>query len=171
LTLLAYRARYVANVAELQTLWQQQRTRLMSRGVRERAADLATCIELSLHHPLMSAAGRGCWLVGLLPAGVRLTDLPALLPEVGIDAAANVRQVGGLTFDDRTTNRLRTLAPVRDHLAEVLPPAPEDRGRACVLLPDAGELATRLGPKGVGGKRPHPRVDNLTAMSARVERR
>jgi len=111
-------------------------------------------------------------LVGLLPAGVRLTDLPALLPEVGIDAAANVRQVGGLTFDDRTTNGcarwLRCAEPPGGS-------APARRRTAAApwrLLPDGG----RTGRPGWGRRgaeasaRITEELDNLTAMvRARVE--
>jgi tetratricopeptide (TPR) repeat protein len=86
-------------------------------------------------------------LLGILPDGIRREDLGQLLPPDGVDAAATLRQVGGLTFDEG--RRLRVLAPVRDYLAANHAPRPEDRERAigfyCQVAGTEGSKAGRAG--------------------------
>jgi tetratricopeptide (TPR) repeat protein len=129
LIVLAYQGRYYADVRELAGAWRRKRTDLLTKGVKKRDADIGACIELSLGSPLMTEeARRLLGLLGLLPDGIRRDDLGELLPPDGADAAATLRHIGGLTFDDGP--RIRVLAPVRDYLAAKHPPRPEDRERA-----------------------------------------
>jgi tetratricopeptide (TPR) repeat protein len=129
LTVLAYQARVYADVRELAAAWRRKQTALLTKGVLRRDADIGACIELSLGSRLMTdQARRLLAMLGLLPDGIRRDDLAALLPPDGPDAAATLRQVGGLTFDDGA--RVRVLAPMRNYLAAKHPPSPEDRERA-----------------------------------------
>jgi tetratricopeptide (TPR) repeat protein len=166
LTVLAHQAQSYADVAELADAWRRRRTGLLTKGVRKRDADIGACIELSLGSPLMTEEGRRLLaLLGLLPDGIRREDLAELLPPDGVDAAAALRRVGGLTFDDGP--RLRVLAPVREYLAANHLPLPEDRERAvsfyCAVADTEGDRAGKA-----GGAEAIARVaaeaGNLTAM-------
>jgi tetratricopeptide (TPR) repeat protein len=148
LTVLAHQAQSYADVRELTDAWRRRRTGLLTKGVKQRDADIGACIELSLTSPLMTEPGRRLLtLLGLLPDGIRRDALAELLPPDGVDAAAVLRRVGGLTFDDGP--RLRVLAPVREYLAASYPPRPEDRERAvgfyCVVAYKEGHRAGYAG--------------------------
>lgn len=81
-------------------------------------------VEASVTAPLMTAeAARLLSLLGVLPDGVAREDLAVLLPEAGLAGVAVLRQLG-LAFGEG--DRLRTLAPVREHIAANHPPAPAD---------------------------------------------
>ena len=80
-------------------------------------------------------------VLGVLPDGIARGDLEALLPGFGNAAAGILRQVA-LAFDE--AGRLRTLAPVREHVAVHHPPASEDLARA---IDHYAGLAKELGPK------------------------
>jgi tetratricopeptide (TPR) repeat protein len=148
LTVLAYQGRFYVDVRELAGAWRRKRTDLLTKGVKKRDADIGACIELSLGSPLMTEeARRLLGLLGILPDGIRRDDLEALLPPDGPDAAATLRHVGGLTFDDGP--RIRVLAPVRDYLAAKHPPRPEDREWAityyCAVADFEGNKAGKEG--------------------------
>jgi len=147
-TLLAYQARFVAELEELANAWRTKRTALLSKGVKRRDADLGASMELSLGSRHMTeGARRLLTLLGLLPDGVRRADLAELLPPDGPGAASSLRQVGGVAFDEGP--RLRVLAPVRDYLAASHPPSDEDRERAvrfyCGVAEADGSKAGKLG--------------------------
>jgi tetratricopeptide (TPR) repeat protein len=147
-TLLAYQARFVAELGELAAAWRRKRTSLLTKGVKERRADIGACVELSLANQRMTdGARRLLSLLGLLPDGIRRQDLEELLPRDGPEAAICLRQVGGLAFDDGP--RLRVLAPVREFLAGNYPPSAEDRERAihfyCRLADQEGNKVGALG--------------------------
>ena len=89
---------------------------------------MAVSVEASVTAPLMTAPARRLLsLLGTLPDGIAREDLTALLPEDGLAAAAMLRQLG-LAFGEG--DRLRTLAPVREHVAAAHPPEPADLDQA-----------------------------------------
>jgi tetratricopeptide (TPR) repeat protein len=164
-TLLAYQARFYADLQELADAWRKKRAALLTKGVKKREADIGASIEMSLGCPLLTAdARRLLALLGILPDGIRRADLAELLPPDGVEAAAALRRVGGLAFDEGP--RLRVLAPVREYLAANCPPGGDDRVRAidffCRLAGDGEKVG------GLGGAEASARitaeVGNLAAM-------
>ena len=101
---------------------------LARMGGERRELSVAVSVEASVTAPLMTPAGRRLVsLLGVLPDGVARQDLTALLPGGGLAAAAVLRQLG-LAFGEG--DRLRTLAPVREHVAAAHPPEAADLDRA-----------------------------------------
>ena len=85
--------------------------------------DLAASIALSLASPRLTDAGRRLFAVlGRLPHGLARADLPAIMPRDGATAANALAQTGLVLPDPE---RLRMLAPVREHAAEHTPGEPE----------------------------------------------
>ena len=122
-------------------------------------------IELSLTDPRMTPEGRRLLaLLGQLPDGIAHQDLTALLPSVGLRAAATLRQVG-LVFDE--ADRLRMLAPIRHHAETAHPPQPADLDHAvthyCQL---ANTVGWRVGAEGgaEAAQRILTETGNLTRM-------
>jgi hypothetical protein len=157
LTLLAHQAGACEELWELADAWRRKRAALLTKGVKKKDADLGASIELSLNCPLLTAdARRLLSLLGLLPDGVRVADLAELLPPDGADAARSLRQVGGLTFDER--QRTRVLAPVREYLAANHPAQAEDQERAigffCQVAAKQGDRVGRVVRRRVSASRP-----------------
>jgi tetratricopeptide (TPR) repeat protein len=127
--LMAYAAQGQPDLAEVAARWRAERTGMLARmGGARRELSVAVSVEASVTAPLMTAPGvRLLGLLGVLPDGVAREDLAALLPEDGLAAAAVLRQLG-LAFGEG--DRLRTLAPVREHIAAAHPPAPADLNQA-----------------------------------------
>jgi hypothetical protein len=123
-------------------------TKLASAGGgKHRLDNLDISYELSIDGPRMNdPARRLLSLLGVLPSGVALQDIAAILPDVGEEAAHTLRQVG-LAFDE--TDRLRVLAPLREHLQRNRQPADDDRKRAtrhyCNLAAVAGQKVGAVG--------------------------
>src|SRR5262249_44344087 len=69
LTLLAYQARYYADLSELAGAWRRKRAALLTKGgVKKREADIGASIGMSLGCPLLTAdARRLLALLGILP--------------------------------------------------------------------------------------------------------
>jgi tetratricopeptide (TPR) repeat protein len=109
--------------------WRAERTGMLTRmGGERRGLSVAVSVETSVGSPLMTAGARRLLsLLGVLPDGAAHPDLDVLLPGAGLGAAAVLRQLG-LAFDEEA--RLRTLAPVRDHIAAAHPPHPADLNAA-----------------------------------------
>jgi tetratricopeptide (TPR) repeat protein len=168
--LLAYAAQGQPDLAELRQRWQQERVGLLERmGGGRRELSVPVSVELSLKDPRMTPEGRRLVaLLGQLPDGIAHDDLNWLLPEVGLRAAATLRQVG-LAFDE--AGRLRMLAPIREHAASAYPPEPADLERAvgyyCQL---ASTVGWRVG--GEGGAEAAEQIlgetSNLTSMLDRA---
>ena len=127
--LMAYAAQGQPDLAEVAQRWRTERTGMLERMRRERRElSVAVSVEASVTASLMTApALRLLSLLGLLPDGVAREDLAVLLPDSGLAAAAVLRQVG-LAFSEG--DRLRTLAPIREHVAATHPPDPADLDRA-----------------------------------------
>jgi hypothetical protein len=124
--LMAYAAQGQPDLAEVAARWRAERTAMLARmGGAARELSVAVSVEASIASPLMTEPGRR--LLGVLPDGVAREDLAALLPQAGLAAAAVLRQVG-LAF--REGDRVRTLAPVREHVAAAHPPQAGDLDRA-----------------------------------------
>jgi tetratricopeptide (TPR) repeat protein len=169
IVLLARRAQG-AVLSELCADWNEKRAELLSRpGMSaDRLTSWAVSVELSWTSPRMTEpARRLASLLALLPDGLALDDVAALLPEHGRDAARVLDQVS-LTYVEE--GRRRMLAPIREHLAAVHPPAGGDLARC---MEHYRALATEFGPRpGRDGgaeavARLAPETANLDAMIRR----
>jgi tetratricopeptide (TPR) repeat protein len=121
--LMGYAAQGQPDLGEVTQRWRAERTGMLARmGGATRELSVAVSVEASITSPLMTApAARLLSLLGVLPDGVAREDLAGLLPAAGLAAAAVLRQLG-LAFGEG--GRLRTLAPVREHIAAAHPPGP-----------------------------------------------
>jgi tetratricopeptide (TPR) repeat protein len=127
--LLAFAARTEPSLDRLATRWRLERAALLDRGVG--AADprlsVPASVELSWKGAFMGVdAQRVGALLALAPAGLSLADLDRAVPDSAARGAARLRQQA-LAFDDG--ERLRMLAPIREHIAAHHPPSDEDRDR------------------------------------------
>ena len=164
--LMAYAAQGQPDLGEVAQRWRAERTGMLARmGGARRELSVAVSVEASVTAPLMTApALRLLSLLGVLPDGVGREDLTALLPEDGLAAAAVLRQLG-LAFGEG--DRLRTLAPVREHIAANHPPDPADLDQA---ISQYAQLAAITGRQvgGSGGARAVTRLQaetgNIAAM-------
>ena len=127
--LMGYAAQGQPDLAEVAQRWQAERTGMLQRmGGARRELSVAVSVEASVTAPLMTApAARLLSLLGTLPDGVAREDLAALLPKAGLGSAAVLRDLG-LAFGEG--DRLRTLAPIREHVAATHPPGPADLDQA-----------------------------------------
>ena len=127
--LMAYAAQGQPDLAEVAQRWQAERTGMLQRmGGATRELSVAASVETSITSPQMTApAHRLLALLGVLPDGIDREDMTVLLPGSGLGAAAVLRQ-HGLAFNEGT--RLRTLAPIREHVAAAHRPGPEDLAHA-----------------------------------------
>ena len=168
--LMGYAAQGQPDLAEVAQRWQAERTGMLARlGGARRELSVAVSVEASVTAPLMTApAARLLSLLGVLPDGIAREDLAALLPEDGLAADAVLRQ-HGLAFGEG--DRLRTLAPVREHVAAAHPPDPGDLDGA---VSHYAQLAAVTGAQigGSGGAQAAARLraetGNITAMLERA---
>ena len=168
--LMAHAAQGQPDLTRVAERWRQQRTGMLGRmGGARRELSVAVSVEASVTTPLMTApAARLLSLLGVLPDGVAREDLAALLPEDGLAAAAVLRQLG-LAFDEG--ERLRILAPVREHIAATHPPEPADLDR---VVSHYAQLAATLGDQAGQSEgvwvaiRLQAETGNITAMLERA---
>jgi tetratricopeptide (TPR) repeat protein len=168
--LLGYAAQGHDDLAEIEARWRAERTAMLARmGGTSRELSVPVSVEASVTSPLMTPpATRLLSLLGVLPDGIARDDLTELLAGDGLAAAAVLRQLG-LAFGEGS--RLRTLAPVREHIAATHPPAPADLGKAVSLYT---QLAYRSGgqvgrPGGAQAvSRLQAETGNITAMIERA---
>ena len=127
--LMAYAAQDQGDLAKVAARWRDERTGILARlGGARRELSVAVSVEVSVTSPLMTGGSRRLLsLLGMLPDGIASDDLTELLPGNGLAGAAVLRQLG-LAFGEG--DRLRTLAPVREHIAATHPPAPADLNQA-----------------------------------------
>jgi tetratricopeptide (TPR) repeat protein len=139
--LMGYAAQGQPDLRTVSEQWRQERVAMLQRmGGGRRELSVAVSVEASVTAPLMTVSARRLLaLLGVLPDGVTRDDLTDLLPGGGRGAAAVLRQLG-LAFDEG--NRLRTLAPVREHVATAHPPESLDLTRAVTHY---AQLAAALG--------------------------
>jgi DNA-binding SARP family transcriptional activator len=154
--LLGFAARTESSLERLATRWQLERAALLDRGVG--AADprlsVPASVELSWKGAFMGVdAQRVGSLLALAPAGLALVDLDQVVPDGAARGAARLRQQA-LAFDDG--ERLRMLAPIREHIAAQHPPRDEDRDR---LLDLWEQLALTNVVGRVGGETAAQRLD------------
>jgi tetratricopeptide (TPR) repeat protein len=155
--------------------WRRERTGMLQRmrGDR-RELSIAVSVEASVTSPLMTdGARRLLSLLGVLPDGIAHEDLEVLLLNGGLAGAAVLRQLG-LVFDE--ADRLRTLAPVREHIAAAHPPQPADLDTAVGHYAQLAATTGRQVGTGVGAQavaRLQAETGNITAMltQAAVDRR
>jgi tetratricopeptide (TPR) repeat protein len=127
--LLAYAARTEPSLDRLATRWWLERAALLDRGVG--AADprlsVPASVELSWKGAFMGVdAQRVGALLALAPAGLSLVDLDRAVPDDAARGAARLRQQALASGDGE---RLRMLAPIREHIAAHHPPRDDDRDR------------------------------------------
>ncbi len=128
--LLAHAADGESTLDRLAQRWRVERIRLLSRGA----------VDTSWRSPAMTEPARRLLsLMGQLPDGIAHDDIEPLLARGGSAAASQLRRMG-LAFDQ--AGRLRTLPPVRHHLAEAHRPDENDWQHA---IAHYGELADSLG--------------------------
>lgn len=107
--------------------WTLERTKLLSRG-SDRYSSVAVCVELSWSSPrLTSEAQRLLSVLARLPAGAAKEDRDGFFPVPEPANAIALLQKMALIYSEGP--RWRLLAPIREHLAHLHPPGPEDWGR------------------------------------------
>jgi tetratricopeptide (TPR) repeat protein/nucleoside phosphorylase len=168
ITLLAHPAEG-ESLANLRNEWEQKRTELLAREGAEpgRETCWAASMAVSINSRQMTdGAKRLLALLGRLPNGVAIEDLDAVLPGGGREAKRRLVQAG-LAYDAQGRDRVRMLAPVREHVRAKLPPARND---LAAVLTHYALLASALGPC-VGAaegakaiKRLAPETANIDAM-------
>jgi tetratricopeptide (TPR) repeat protein len=168
--LMAYAAQGQADLAEVAARWRAERTAMLARmGGTSRELSVAVSVEASVTSPLMTdEAARLLSLLGTLPDGIARDDLTELLPGGGL-AAADVLRKLGLGFGEG--DRLRTLAPVREHIAASHPPEPADLGKtishyAQLAYVTGRQFGSREGAHAVA--RLQADTGNITAMLERA---
>lgn len=130
----------LAGVAER---WRAERTAMLERmGGARRELSVAVSAEISISSPRTSpSARRQLALLGVLPDGISHADLAVMLPDIGLAAAAELRQLA-LAFDDG--ERLRVLAPIREYVAANHEP---DGADLTMAIGHYAQLAARIGRK------------------------
>jgi hypothetical protein len=143
ITLLAHAAEGV-NLAGVVHEWETKHTALLRKdGAKAgRGTSWAASMALSVNSPRMTDdAPRLLAVLGRLPDGIATGDVHVLWPERGRAAQRKLVQVG-LAYEDE--ERLRLLAPVREHVREHLPPQRKDLART---MAHYGDMAVKLGPQ------------------------
>ncbi len=164
ITLLAHQAEGEPTLETLYQRWQRERTAMLQRAdAKDRLTNIELSYELSLHGPRMTDGGRRLLsMLALLPNGLALTDVGAVMPDGG-DAAAMTARKAGLIQDE--AGRMRLLAPLREYLRRKYPPEDSDRGRLVShFVGLAEELAGKVGRTG-GAEA----ANRLTPEAANVE--
>ncbi|HEY1346660.1 MAG TPA: tetratricopeptide repeat protein [Streptosporangiaceae bacterium] len=161
--LMAYAAQGQDDLAEVAARWRAERTKMLARmGGTSRELSVPASVEASVTSPLMTAAAaRLLSLLGVLPDGIARDDLTELLSDGGLAAAAILRQLG-LAFGEG--DRLRTLAPIREHIATKHPPEPAELGKA---VSHYAQLASVTGDQ-VGGSEGAQAVTRLQADTGNI---
>ena len=179
--LMAYATQGQTDLAEVTQRWRAERTAMLTRmGGARRELSVAVSVETSVAAPLMTGPGRRLLsLLGVLPDGVARQDLAELLPGSGLAAAAVLRQLG-LAFSEG--DRLRTLAPIREHIAAAHPPQQADLDQAvghyAELAATTGDQVGRSDGRSGGGPaagrdrehRGHARAGHRTGTDPRAGR-
>jgi tetratricopeptide (TPR) repeat protein len=129
-------------------LWQRERAGVYERpGGADRHSSLSSSLEVSIKGPRMTEEARRLLsLLAKLPGGVAQEDLERLVPGMGHRAAQVLCKVGLAFFEQE---RLRMLAPIREHVRRSRPASAEDRERMMTwYLGLAREHGGRMGSEG-----------------------
>ena len=129
-------------------LWQRERAALYEQpGKSDKQSSLAASLEVSIKSPRMTEGARRLLsMLAQLPGGVAQKDLEQLLPGLGHGAAQVLSKVGLASFEQE---RLRMLAPIREHVQRSRPPSPEDRERmSTYYLELPGSYGGKVGNEG-----------------------
>jgi tetratricopeptide (TPR) repeat protein len=168
--LMGYAAQGHDDLAEIAARWRAERTAMLARmGGTSRELSVPASVEASVTSPLMTPpAARLLSLLGVLPDGIARDDLTELLDGDGLPAAAVLRQLG-LAYSEGS--RLRTLAPVREHIAATHPPEPADLGQAVshytqLAYKSGSQIGHREGSQAV--TRLQAEIGNISAMLERA---
>ncbi|KAJ7107165.1 hypothetical protein C8R43DRAFT_1243739 [Mycena crocata] len=122
--LMAHAVEYEGSCFNVLARWQAERTSMLSAGYN-RNSNLDASIRISLSSPRMSSGARDLLrLLSVLPDGISDTDLlQSKLPIDDISACKSVLLATALAHND-STNRLKSLAPIREHLQHFNPVSP-----------------------------------------------
>jgi tetratricopeptide (TPR) repeat protein len=155
------------DLAGLTARWQAERSTLLARAGGQRPeVSVPVSIELSIGSAAMTEPGqRLLALLGQLPDGIHHADLSTLLPKGGGWAGATTLRQLGLAYDDEN-HRLRTLGPIRDHLAAAHAPDTADLDQAIVHYSTlAADLGGQVGRQqgAAAAERLAAETGNLTA--------
>jgi tetratricopeptide (TPR) repeat protein len=165
LTLLGFEAEAAHDLADVWQLWQTERISLLRlRGGTTRLTSVEVSVALSLKSPrLTSSSRRLASLLALLPEGLAAADLRDLLPADGPQGASDLRKIGLILPED---SRLRLLAPVREAVARLQPPAAEDREALVRHYFSLAQLAKSVGHEGgaKAARRLTPELLNFEAV-------
>jgi len=168
--LMGFAAQGQPDLVEVAERWRTERTGMLTRmGGASRELSVAVSVEASITAPLMTtAAERLLSLLGVLPDGVAREDLAGLLPDSGLAGAAVLRQLG-LAYDD--SGRLRTLAPIHEHVANAHPPTAADLDRTVSRYAQLAATTGRMFGRTEGAQailRIQADTGNITAMLERA---
>jgi tetratricopeptide (TPR) repeat protein len=164
--LLAHAAHGEATPDALAGRWRAERARLLQRATADhRLLSIGVSIDTSWTSPLMTGPARQLLSVlSWLPDGVAAEDLEAVFGTGGPAAASQLRR-RGLVVDQAA--RVRTLPPVRHHVAEVHPPAESDWQRAIAHYQQlAVTVGARVGRRGASGAARRLASDNANITVA-----
>jgi tetratricopeptide (TPR) repeat protein len=139
--LLASRARAIRSDEDLRRQWKLRQTSMLRESpLSPEVGEFGVAVDAVL--ATASAEARAlCSVLGVLPDGLHYPDLLKLRGEAGDRDAGAVRD-SELAYDDN--ERLRLLAPVREHIAARYPVSRKDR---TLVVDHFIELSCDLGPR------------------------
>lgn len=166
LRLAAEQANGYRTLRDFRAVWERKKAELLAKGA-DRGTNLAISVGLSLDAVRKENASGLRLLAGLarLPDGLLHEDVTAVLGEDGVEAVAAVRKVGGLMSED--AERMRMLAPLREHLRPLLPWADADREQAIRFFCEVAGEGEKVGTSAAQGAiaRLSPRAGACVAMT------
>ncbi|KZT34810.1 TPR-like protein [Sistotremastrum suecicum HHB10207 ss-3] len=165
----------IANLAqhtscdELFHRWKEERTGMLSRGFNDR--DRRSSVDVSIQVSLRSEriirepkALKVLQILSLLPDGVGLDDLPAMMrdPE-GLHPVLSTLRQTSLIYEDRPSCRLKALSPIREYLQLQLPIDAEDLSAVQIYHFELAKTADVLKDK-VKISTVHSQVGNISTV-------
>jgi tetratricopeptide (TPR) repeat protein len=141
--LLGYVAQTEAHLAGLVRRYEAESVKMLERhGGRTSATSVSVSVEVSLQDPRMTPhALRLLCMLSRLPDGVAHSQLEALLPDVGLRSASDLKS---LALASEKSGRLRTLGPVRDYIRDHFVPRATDPESADSSQPPPSLIAADL---------------------------
>jgi tetratricopeptide (TPR) repeat protein len=144
--LLAHFAEGEPDLAGVEREWRAKRTAVLKRGsATSPSTNLAVSFELPIGSPRMTPeARRLLFALALLPDGVARDSLDAIWPDISMAVMTLRRE--GLVVDE--AQRVRLLAPMREHVYAAHPPDEADRARVYDHYLALARSGNRLGGEG-----------------------